>query len=141
MRNEKKHINVVAAVIMQNDKVFCFRKGEAKFDYLSNKFEFPGGKIEPGENPELALKREIKEELGVKISVVKKLNQFDFEYPDFKLNMTSFICVTENIEFHLTEHVEIVLESIDKLETLDWLPADRPVVRALQEIPIEYRRQ
>ena len=131
MPSKEKHIAVVASVIFQEDMVHCFKKGPHKYEYLSHRFEFPGGKIEPGENKEEALKREIFEELNIRINVLNELLEFDFEYPDFSLTMTCFKCEIESGHMELSEHTDVVLQPIDKLDELDWLPADIPAVEFL----------
>jgi 8-oxo-dGTP diphosphatase len=129
--SKKKHLAVVASVIFEKHMVYCFKKRPHKYEYLSNRFEFPGGKIEFGENREDALKREIFEELNIKINVLNELLEFDFEYPDFSLTMTCFKCEIESGEIKLSEHTDVVLQPIDKLDELDWLPADVPAVEFL----------
>ena len=133
MQNSKKHIKVVAAIIFHDDSVYCFRKGQNKYEYLANKFEFPGGKIEPQENKKQALEREILEELNVKISVKDELIEIEHEYPDFTLTMAFFACEIKSGIIKLSEHTEVVLEPIDRIKELDWLPADVPAVEYLVE--------
>ena len=76
IKNDKNHIEVVASVIFDGRSVYCFKKGQHKHEYLSNKFEFPGGKIKLGENKEDALRREIMEELNVGIKVSEPLQSY-----------------------------------------------------------------
>ena len=133
MKFEKKHIEVVAAIIFRGKSVYCFRKGKNKFDYLSGKFEFPGGKIEIGEEKPQALIREILEELSVKIIVQKELLKYSYEYPDFILTLTCFKSEIESGNFVLSEHTEVILKRIDELNSLEWLPADIPAVNYLME--------
>lgn len=129
-----KHVEVVAAVIVEDDMVFCFKKGESKYEYLANKFEFPGGKIEKNENKVDALKREILEELSIEIEIIKPLSESDFVYPDFSVTLSSFVCRALSSTFKLTEHVEVVKTPISKIEHLEWLPADIPSVIALKKL-------
>ena len=82
-----KHYNVVAAVVCHKGKYLCMQKGKTKFEYTSYKWEFPGGKIESGETPEEALKREIREELATEIEVKELLTTIDYDYPKFHLTM------------------------------------------------------
>ena len=123
MKHEKKHIEVVAAIIFYKDAVYCFRRGKNKFSYLSNKFEFPGGKLEDGEDKQKALEREILEEL---LTV-------DHEYPDFKITMTCFACRIREGTIQLSEHTEVILQKIKDLRKLDWLPADIAAVDYLMD--------
>ena len=132
-KKDKKHIEVVASVIFDGRSVYCFKKGQHKHEYLSNKFEFPGGKIKLGENKEDALRREIMEELNVVIKVLEPLLEFDFEYPDFSLTMTCFKCSLQSGTFHLSEHTQVILQPIEELEQLEWLPADIPIVNFIRE--------
>ena len=128
MEKSKKTIKVVAGVIFKDKKIYCLKKGQNKYKYLSNKFEFPGGKIEVNETKKKALKREIYEELGVNVEIMKKLVDIKYEYPDFLLMMTCFVCKIENGNIKLSEHEEVVLKSINELKDLDWLPADLLII-------------
>lgn len=133
MTKNKNHLNIVAGIIVNNQSVYCFKKGEHRYDYLSNRFEFPGGKIEPGENKTDALRREIQEELAVQIHVYEELIEYDFEYPDFSLTMSCFRCGLKQGYFQLSEHTDVILQPIKTLDELDWLPADVRVVKLIME--------
>ncbi|MDB9924130.1 (deoxy)nucleoside triphosphate pyrophosphohydrolase [Planktomarina sp.] len=133
MQKPKKHIKVVAAIIFDDNGVYCFRRGQNKYEYLANKFEFPGGKIEPKENKKQALKREILEELNVDILVKDELIEIEHEYPDFTLTMSCFACEIKSGIMKLSEHTEVVLKAVDRIAELDWLPADMPAVKYLME--------
>ena len=133
MQKPKKTIRVVAAIIFEENSIYCFRKGQNKYEYLSNKFEFPGGKIEPNENKKQALKREILEELNINVLVNDELIEIAHEYPDFTLTMSCFVCEIKSGVMTLSEHTEVVLKTVDRLAELDWLPADIPVVKYLVE--------
>lgn len=87
---EKKHYNVVAAVIVDNDEVLCMQRGQTKFEYTSYKWEFPGGKIEPGEMPDEALHREILEEMAMDVRVDKHLVTVEHVYSYYKSKLSSF---------------------------------------------------
>ena len=126
------HIEVVAAVIYQGNKILCVKRGIHKFDYISLKFEFPGGKIELGETKEDALLREIKEELDMNIEIQKEFLTVFFEYPDFKITMHSFICKCKSEVFNLKEHVEFRWLLNTELSALDWAAADIPIVEKLR---------
>jgi 8-oxo-dGTP diphosphatase len=86
-----KHYNVVAAVVCHDGKYLCMQKGKTKFEYTSYKWEFPGGKIEPGETPQQALARELMEEMEYLVEVGEELVTVNHEYPDFSITMTAFV--------------------------------------------------
>ena len=88
-------IEVSAAIIFLNKKILCFQRGKNKYDYVSYKYEFPGGKINKHEDPAEALKREIREELEIEIKIIKKFKTIFHKYPDFEIKMHSFICETK----------------------------------------------
>lgn len=127
-----KHIHVVAAVIVREGKIFCVQRNSHKFDYLSYKYEFPGGKIEDGENKKDALVREIQEELSVSIEVENELIEVYHEYPDFAITMTAFICRTIDVPI-LNEHIASYWLTTEQLDKLDWAAADIPIVSKLKE--------
>ena len=124
-------IEVSAAIIFLNNKILCFQRGKAKYDYVSYKYEFPGGKLNVNEQPETALKREIKEELDINIKVAKKFKTIFHKYPDFEIKMHSFICNTNSFNGILKEHIDYKLMKIKDLNTLDWIAADIELVKAL----------
>jgi 8-oxo-dGTP diphosphatase len=123
-----KHIEVVAAVIIVDNKILCVQRNVNKHDYISYKFEFPGGKPERGETPEQALKREIREELKMDISIERPFLTVHHSYPDFKITMQAFICSSPDRELTLTEHIAAKWMDVDLLATLDWAEADIAVV-------------
>jgi len=129
-----KQVEVVAAIIQHNDKILCVQRGENKLPYISKKYEFPGGKIELGESREETIKREIREELNMEISVIKEFITVNHEYPDFFLTMHSYICSCENTSVTLTEHIDYKWLSIIEMEELDWAAADIPIVNKLVKV-------
>ncbi|MEN9914127.1 MAG: hypothetical protein RL528_872 [Bacteroidota bacterium] len=131
MQNQKKKVEVVAAVIMHNQKILCVQRSENKYAYISKKFEFPGGKMEEGETKKQTIIREIKEELNMDIIPIKELNTVEHEYPDFNLKMYSFISECLSSEVFLSEHIDYKWLSVSELETLDWAAADLPIVEQL----------
>ena len=126
-------ITVVAASIYWNGKVLCVQRAEHEKEYISLKWEFPGGKVEVGESREEALVREIREELSVDIEVSEFLMTVEHTYPDFHLTMHVFKCVLDQGEITLNEHVALKWLSLDELDQLDWAAADIPVVEFLMQ--------
>ncbi|MPW44755.1 (deoxy)nucleoside triphosphate pyrophosphohydrolase [Acinetobacter guerrae] len=127
-----KNLNVVAAVIYYQDKILCAQKSAHKYPYLSNKYEFPGGKVESEESYEEALIREIREELNLNIEVKEYLLTIKHSYPDFNIQLVTFSCMVNSIEeLALNEHQDVQWYTIDDLEQLDWASADIPIVNYL----------
>ena len=123
-----KEIKVVAAIIIHEDKILIAKRNYGEFEGL---FEFPGGKIEPGELPEEALKREIKEEMEVDIDVLKFFMNVQYDYPTFHLNMDCFICNLKDQHFVLNDHSEIKwIHAEDK--NIEWVPADIQIIEKLR---------
>lgn len=124
----RKKIDVVAAIIIKDSRIFAAERG-----YGSNKgkWEFPGGKIEEGEAPEAALKREINEELDTKISVGELVADVNWEYPEFSLYMKCYICDIVSGDLLLKEHANAKWLSIDEIYSVDWLEADRKILDKL----------
>lgn len=127
-----KAINVVAAVIRHGDKIFATQRGYGDF---KDKWEFPGGKIEVGEDPKEALVREIKEELATEIKVGDLIKTVETDYPTFHITMHVYWCDIVKGELTLLEHEAAKwVEINDKLtNAVDWLPADLEVVLELLE--------
>ena len=132
-----KTINVVAAIILEGDKAFVTQRGYGAF---KDKWEFPGGKIEPGETPEKALVREIREELNTEIAVDQSLDTIDFDYPEFHLKMECFCCRIIKGELNLLEHESSKWVTAETISDLDWLPADRILLPRIAEI-LNMRRE
>ena len=126
-----KEVHVTAAVIFQNNKILCVQRNENKYDYISKKWEFPGGKVEENEHLEETIKREIQEELNLIIEVKSFLIQVNHQYPDFKLKMDTFICEISSGDLELNEHVDYKWLSVYELRKLDWAGADVPIVERL----------
>ena len=125
----EKTVRVAAAVIRQGDRVFAARRGYGSWkDY----WEFPGGKIEPGETPEEALAREIREELDTEICVGEKLAQVEYDYPGFHLSMGCFACRIQSGSLTLREHESARWLRTEELNSVSWLPADWSLIRHLQ---------
>ena len=120
-----KTVRVVAAVIKDKDKVFATCRGYGEF---KGGWEFPGGKIEPGETPAEALKREIREELDAAIEVGELIQTVEWDYPSFHLTMHCFWCELACEALHLNEHEAAAWLSADNLGSVKWLPADRDIL-------------
>lgn len=116
-----KTIEVVAAIIIQDNHVFATQRGYGEW---KGWWEFSGGKIESGECPQEALKREIKEELDAEISVGDILETVEWDYPTFHLTMHCYICTLESESIHLNEHESSAWLTKDSLNSVKWLPAD-----------------
>ena len=120
-----KTINVVAAIICDSNKIFATQRGYG--DYKDG-WEFPGGKIEPGETPQQALVREIKEELDSEIAVGDYLTTIEYDYPDFHLSMQCFWCTIVEGTPVLKEHEAARWLDSESIDSVDWLPADRTII-------------
>ena len=124
-----KTIEVVAAIIREGDKVFATQRGYGEFEGM---WEFPGGKIEPGEERVEALKREIGEELAVEIVVEELVCTVEYDYPNFHLTMHCYFCSIANGEVELLEHKAARWLRRDELNEVEWLPADVSIVNSLK---------
>ena len=129
-----KHYEVVAAVVVHQDKILCVQRGDGKYAYVSRKYEFPGGKVEPDETEEGALIREIREELDMSISIDNKLITVEHEYPDFHITMHTYLCSCESPALTLSEHIDYKWLSKEQLRSLDWAAADIPIVEKLEKL-------
>jgi 8-oxo-dGTP diphosphatase len=126
-----KTIEVVAAVIVHEHRYLCVQRGWSKYDYISKKYEFPGGKIEQGELPQQALKREIMEELSLDVNVGELLVSVNHQYPDFTIIMHAYLCGCKDVSLVLKEHLDSKWLLKDELLSLDWAAADVPIVHQL----------
>lgn len=124
----------VAAIIIYQDKILCMQRGQGKYDYLSYKYEFPGGKMEANETRIEALERELREEMDLEIAISEKdyFMTVEHAYPDFKMALHSFICKVEKVDFIRKEHIDHKWLDKEELMKLDWVPADKPIVHKLQ---------
>ena len=122
-------IEVVAAVIRKDDKIFATQRGYGEW---KDWWEFPGGKLEAGETPEEALKREIHEELSAEISVDEFLCTVEYDYPQFHLTMHCYLCSLMTDSLHLNEHEAAKWLTKDELNSVKWLPADAELISHLR---------
>ena len=125
-----KTIRVVAAVIQEGNRVFATQRG---YGPLKDGWEFPGGKIEPGETPEQALIREIREELDAEIQVGGLLTQVERDETDFHLSLACYLCAVRAGRLTLKEHESARWLAPDELDTVAWLPADQQAVAELKK--------
>lgn len=127
-----KTIEVAAGIIQsgKTGKVLATQRGYGEF---RGKWEFPGGKLEPGETREAALVRELREELAVNVRIESFLSTVEYDYPNFHLTMHAFLCLVENGEITLLEHQSAKWLSPGELRDVEWLPADRELVNRLNE--------
>jgi 8-oxo-dGTP diphosphatase len=123
------HIEVVAAIIRKEDKIFATQRGYGEW---KDWWEFPGGKMEQGETPEEALKREICEELSAEINVDELFSTVDYDYPKFHLTMHCYLCTLLTDAMHLNEHESARWLAKDELDSVKWLPADKSIIDKLK---------
>ena len=116
-----KRIEVVAAVLRRGDRIFATQRGYGDW---KDWWEFPGGKMEPGERPEEALAREIREELDAEIRIGELLSTVEWDYPEFHLTMHCFLCTLAQEALHLNEHESARWLDAASLRDVRWLPAD-----------------
>lgn len=124
-----KTIEVVAAIIIKEGQVFATQRGYGEFQGW---WEFPGGKMEAGESPQAALKREIREELDAEIDVKELLETVEWEYPNFHLTMHCFACSLLSDSMHLNEHEDAAWLTRETLRSVKWLPADLGVLERVE---------
>ena len=123
-----KDIEVVAAILHRDGAYFATQRGYGEFEGM---WEFPGGKIEFGETHDVALKREIQEELGVDIIIEKLLCTTEYDYPQFHLKLHCYLCNIVSGEIVLREHKSAQWLTVDTLNSVEWLPADKEVIEKL----------
>ena len=126
-----KTIEVVAAIIQHEGKILATQRGYGDF---KDGWEFPGGKMEPGETMQQAIIREIQEELGVTISPTKLVTTVEYDYPTFHLTMHCLLSTVVEGEIKLIEHVDAKWLTRETLDSVEWLPADIEVVEKLKQL-------
>ena len=126
-----KTIEVVAAIIREEDRVLATQRGYGEFEGM---WEFPGGKIEEGETPKQALRREIKEELDTRIRVGKLIDTIEYDYPTFHLSMDCFWAMVLEGDLVLKEHEAAKWLTKEELDSVEWLPADITLIEKIKEM-------
>lgn len=128
-----KNVEVVAAIIKKNDAFLALQRNENKHPYISFKYEFPGGKVEVGEDLKEALRREIIEEmaLDLPLDAMTYFMTVEHTYPHFHIKMHSYLCEVESVAFELKEHIDARWLTDETLFSVDWAEADVPIVKAL----------
>lgn len=127
------HYNVVAAAIRQDGRYLCMKRTRSHYPYTSEKWEFPGGKIEKGETAEQALLRELQEEMGWTVGIGREIATVEHEYPDFAITLRLFLCTPGEGEFRLYSHLDYKWLTPAEMTSLDWTAADRKLTEMLPE--------
>lgn len=125
-----KNLKVVAAVIRDGNRIFATQRGYGQY---KDWWEFPGGKMEPGETPQEALRREIREELAADIVVGNLIMTVEYDYPEFHLSMDCFWCEVAEGELTLIEAEAAKWLSKETLRTVQWLPADLELIDVIED--------
>ena len=131
--NEKKHIQVAAALLFDNGKIFATKRGASPYPYVAHKYEFPGGKIEAGESGEDTVKRELQEELNMDVQVGGLYAKHTFEYPDFIITLSLYECEMCS-SFILNEHESYAWFAPKDLDEKEWAPADADILASLKRV-------
>ena len=131
MKKSMKRIEVVAAVIVRDGEVLATRRGYGEWQGW---WEFPGGKMEAGESPRDALRREIREELDAEIEVGRLLETVEWDYPSFHLTMHCFICSLVSGSLNLNEHEAAAWLTKENIGSVKWLPADEGLIGRIRQI-------
>lgn len=125
-------LNVVCAIVEHEGKILCLQKGKHKYPYISEHWEFAGGKVEAGESPEEALRRELMEEMDYKVEVVRHVKTVEHQYPDFSLRLMAYLCRPVDGDsataYVLHEHVQALWLAPEHLHRLAWAEADHAII-------------
>ena len=133
MRLMKKHVQVAAALIFQDGKLLATKRGDSPYPYVAHKYEFAGGKIEPGERGEDAVKRELKEELDMDVCVGNLYASDTYEYPDFIITLWLYECEMRSA-FVLKEHESYRWFAPSELNADEWAPADAEIIHSIKRV-------
>lgn len=125
-----KNIEVVAAIICRSGEIFATQRGYGEW---KDWWEFPGGKVEPGETYDEALKREIREELDTEIDIHNLLTTVEYDYPSFHLTMHCYICSVISGHLMLREHEDARWLPVGEIDSVKWMPADITVINLLKK--------
>lgn len=131
MQTTRKHVTVAAAIIVDDGKIFATQRAHGEF---KDGWEFPGGKIEQGETPQQAAKREVMEELDTEIEVGELFDTVEYDYPDFHLTMYCFFCTVISGDLVLKEHQAARWLTGETLDSVEWLPADIDLIEKLKKL-------
>lgn len=130
MEKTKEPTRVVCAVVERNGKYLCMKRTRSRYAYISEHWEFPGGKVEQGECDHEALLREIREEMRWDIFVGRKIAEFDYDYPHFSTRLVAYLCRCDDEDtFKLLDHLDYRWLAADELESLEWTAADRELLK------------
>ncbi|MDO5335329.1 MAG: (deoxy)nucleoside triphosphate pyrophosphohydrolase [Coriobacteriia bacterium] len=125
-----KSIEVAAAIIQENGRILATQRGYGNYEGY---WEFPGGKLEPGESGEQAVVRELEEEMGAEVAVDRHVISVEYDYPEFHLLMHCYLCHVVQGELKLLEHHAAKWLAADQLDSVKWLGADIEVLEAIKE--------
>ena len=128
---DKKHYDVVAAVVKDGDRYLCTQRTRSRLKYITERWEFHGGKIKEGESDHEALIREIKEEMDWNVYVGQCLGTVEHEYPDFSITLKAYDCRPGDGDFKLYEHLDAQWLTREEMENLRWTEADRKLLELL----------
>ena len=126
-------MDVVAAILVYENKIISFKRGYAENEEISFKYEFPGGKVKENEGLKKALRRELKEELNIEIGELFFFFKNSFSYSRFDVLLHFYIAKLDLVEFKLKSHIEYKIIEIENLKSLEWLAGDYPVINYMEK--------
>lgn len=134
MEKKMEAVRVVAAVVKDGEKYLCMQRLRSHQSYNSERWEFPGGKVEKNETEHEALLREINEEMLWDIYVGKKLGTIEHEYPDFNISLAAYLCKPGDGDFTLLYHLDAKWLTLDEMDSLNWSEADRKAIELIRQM-------